>query len=210
MIERLCVWGMVSAGCTALWLGLGSPSTCPAEAAGKSKSEGVRKEKDAVAKAIAYGESVIGAPYVWWKGGPLPKKAPMWTADGPPPDAAVVRKEGTNCAGLTNLMLRAIGKRVPHVKELGQGGTLVYAKYYEKVAQKFDVDRKYPAGTLIGRHYRDVNSQGHVAVVLANGHVLQSIPNEGVNKTYTVKQSHGKGYYEYAVLPKDWLGEGDK
>ncbi len=169
-----------------------------------------RKDHDPVAKAIAYGESVIGAPYVWWKGGPLPKQAPMWTADGPPPEAAVVRKEGTNCAGLTNLMLRAIGKKVPSVEGFGQGGTGTYAKYYEAVAQKFDIDQKYPSGTLVGRRYRGVNNQGHVAVVLANGHVLQSIPDEGVNKTYTLKQSHGKGYYEYAVLPEDWLGEGRK
>jgi cell wall-associated NlpC family hydrolase len=168
------------------------------------------KEVDAVTKAIAYGESVLGAPYVWWKGGPLPKGAPMWTENGPPPKAAVVRKEGTNCAGLTNLMLRSIGKQVPHVKGYGQGGTAAYAEYYKKVATKFEVDRKYPAGTLIGRYYKDVKDQGHVAVVLADGHVLQSIPKEGVNRTYTVQQSNGKGYYDYAVLPEDWLGNGGR
>jgi cell wall-associated NlpC family hydrolase len=166
----------------------------------------VRPDDDAVSRAIAYGESVIGAPYGWWKGGPLPKKAPMWTANGPPPDAADVRKQGTNCAGLTNLMLRYIGKPVPRVKGFGRGGTEAYAKYYESVAEKFDVEQKYPAGTLIGRKYRGVNDQGHVAVILADGHVLQSIPKEGVNKTYTVKQSDGRGYYEYAVLPEHWLG----
>jgi hypothetical protein len=132
----------------------------------------------------------------------------MWTKNGPPPPATVVRKQGTNCAGLTNLMLRSVGKRVPFAKGHGQGGTAAYARYYKKVAKKFDLKANYPAGTLIGRNYRGVDSQGHVAVVLANRHVLQSIPDEGVNKKYTLKQSHGKGYYEYAVLPEDWLGEG--
>jgi len=183
-------------------------STINPVAARPGKAEGKRKENDAVTRAIAYGELVIGAPYVWWNGGPLPKQAPMWTANGPPPGPDVVRKEGTNCAGLTNLMLRSIGKRVPHVKGAGHGGTEAYGKYYETVAKDFDVHHKYPAGTLIGRHYRGVKDQGHVAVVLAGGHVLQAIPDEGVNKTYTVKQSNGKGYYEYAVLPEDWLGEG--
>jgi hypothetical protein len=70
----------------------------------------------------------------------------------------------------------------------------------------------YPAGTLIGRYYRNTYDQGHVAVVLANGRVLQSFANArggrwpGVNSTYTVAQSHDGGYYEYAVRPKDWLG----
>jgi cell wall-associated NlpC family hydrolase len=199
---------IIAGALAAVCLTAGDGPTGNVAAAGGEQSRGKRKESEAVTRAIAYGESVIGAPYVWWKGGPLPKKAPMWTKNGPPPDADVVRKEGTNCAGLTNLMLRAAGKRVPHAKGHGQGGTAAYAAYYEKVAREFDVHRKYPAGTLIGRKYRDVNSQGHVAVVLANGHVLQSIPDEGVNKTYTVKQSNGKGYYEYAVLPEDWLGEG--
>lgn len=193
---------------TALCFATDAGSTIEQVAASPAKFEGRRKQNDAVTRAITYGESVIGAPYVWWKGGPLPKKAPMWTENGPPPDAAVVRKEGTNCAGLTNLMLRSIGQKVPHVKGYGHGGTGTYAEYYKKAAKKFDVDHKYPAGTLIGRHYENVNNQGHVAVILADGHVLQSIPKEGVNKTYTIKQSHGKGYYEYAVMPEDWLGEG--
>ena len=28
----------------------------------------------------------------------------------------------------------------------------------------------------------------------------------GVNKSFTVAQSHGGGFYEYAVLPEDWFG----
>jgi hypothetical protein len=49
--------------------------------------------------------------------------------------------------------------------------------------------------------------------VLANGRVLQSFAwvrggsSPGVNTTYTVAQSHDGGFYEYAVMPEDWLGK---
>lgn len=54
--------------------------------------------------------------------------------------------------------------------------------------------------------------QGHVAVVLANGHVLQSYADAfggaypGVNDDWTVAESDAGYFYEYYVLPEDWLG----
>ena len=47
---------------------------------------------------------------------------------------------------------------------------------------------------------------GNIAITLMTG--SKAIPDEGVNKTYTVRKSNGKGYYEYAVLPENWLGKG--
>lgn len=165
-----------------------------------------------VRRALDYGRSVIGTDYGWWYSGPLPAAAPMWTAAGPAPSPSFVRSQSTNCAGLTNLRLRSVGRPIPSDPSAGRGGTGAYGRYYARVAQRFDANRSYPAGTLIGRYYRDTYDQGHVAVVLENGHVLQSFANcrgcaaPGVNATYAVAESHAGYFYEYAVLPKDWLG----
>ena len=136
----------------------------------------------------------------------------MWTASGPPPSAEAVRAGGANGSGLANLMLRAVGKRPPSDPVAGTGGTGAYGRVYATVAVPFNPRTSYPEGTLLGRRYRDTNDQGHVAIVTADGRVLQSFADgvdstsPGVNRTYTVLESNGAGYYEYAVLPEDWLG----
>lgn len=156
-----------------------------------------------VSRAIAYGKSLIGTPYGWWYSGGIPAGEPMWAASGPPPSYI----GATNCAGLTNLMLRYVGKEVP-----GYGGTGSYGDYYWDVSEYFDPTRDYPPGTLLGRYYRDAYDQGHVAVVIEGGYVLQSYANSyggsypGVNDWSTVAASHDGYYYEYAVLPQNWLG----
>lgn len=158
--------------------------------------------------ALAYGRSLVGTRYGWWFSGPIPKGAPMWAAAGPAPAPATVLAQSANCSGLMNLLLRSVGKSAP-----GAGGTGAYGSVYANVAHRFDHTRtSYPAGTLIGRYYRDVYDQGHVAVVLPNGHVLQSYANAfggtdpGVNARWTVAESDAGYFYEYYVLPRDWLG----
>jgi hypothetical protein len=161
-----------------------------------------------VATALAYGKSLVGTKYGWWTGGQLQPGAPMWTASGAAPSAATVKGQSVNCSGLMNLLLRKVG-RAP------RGGTGAYGTDYVKVQKAFDPDRRYPAGTLLGRRYRDpYKDQGHVAVVLENGNVLQSSANggppsssPGVTITGTPTQ-FGRNFYEYAVLPQDWLGGG--
>jgi hypothetical protein len=158
-----------------------------------------------VSRALAYGKSLIGTPYGWWYSGGIPAGEPMWAASGAPPSYI----GAANCAGLTNLMLRSVGKDVP-----GYGGTGSYGDYYWDVSEYFDPNRDYPPGTLIGRYFRDSYDQGHVAVVIEGGYVLQSYPDyyggsyPGVNDWWTVAESHDGYYYEYAVLPQNWLGGG--
>jgi hypothetical protein len=109
-------------------------------------------------------------------------------------------------------MMRAAGVDIPQHPDALAGGTYAYQLYYDAAALPFDVETAYPTGTLIGRRFRDGEDQGHLAVVLADGRVLQSFAWEpggaepGVNTTYTVAESHDGGFYEYAVLPHDWLG----
>ena len=207
------------AGCVA-----GDPADWDPEAAGEGGEDEGGGKADApddpappatteenVLAGIDYGLAVVGTPYGWWFEGPLPAGAPMYTEGGPPPAPEEVRARSVNCSGLTNLMLRTVGKELPHHPGILTGGTLAYQHYYAEVAEPFDVARSYPAGTLIARRYRDTFDQGHVAVVLDDGHVLQSFAwtrggsDPGVNTTYTVAESHDGGYYEYAVLPEHWL-----
>ena len=84
-----------------------------------------------VEHAIEYGMSLVGRPYGWWTGGAIPEGTlkiwrfrihvrclthcsgvPMFALDGAAPPAVEV--EACNCTGLTNLMLRAVGIRLPY------------------------------------------------------------------------------------------------
>lgn len=170
-------------------------------------------------KALEYGISLIGTPYEYWKGGETQKGAPMFAQNGLLPSREDI--VSANCAGLCNLMLRSIGKEVPASGNT-MGGTKAYFEYYKDKSYEFCIDNTYPMGTLLMRDYRDINDQGHVAVVLETkgkkSLVLQSnvegeSTSPGVNAIYTLEESHksfhdaqGNGcYYERIVLPEDWL-----
>lgn len=179
--------------------------------------DSTEREGEAVSRvthALNYGRSLIGKPYGWWYSGPLPAYAPMWTASGPAPSPGAITS--TNCTGLTNLMLRSVGRQPPTDPNgwYGKGGTAAYYARYYDVSERFNPTVRYPAGTLLIRNYRNNVDQGHVAVVTETGHVLHSFANcygcsaPGVNASYTVAQSHAGYYYELAVRPANWLGAG--
>jgi predicted chitinase len=170
-----------------------------------------------VSKAIDYGLSIVGAPYVWWLDGPVPSGSPAWAVNEAPPPPEKVVAEGCFCAGVPNLMLRAVGKSIPTLgDELYDGGCLAYGEYYSDVAEPFEIDEDYPEGTLIGRYFTWERSakgdQGHVAVVLEDGYLLQSYDGDGngypgVNTDAHISDSHAGYFYEYAVRPWNWLGQ---
>ena len=132
-------------------------------------------------------------------------------------------------AALT-LRLRAVGAPVPCLDlatpdpECGQccGGTGAYAANFSAVATPFDPDRAYPRGTLLGRPYRSVSDQGHVAVLLGEGRtapLLQSysdcavepcpITTPGVTSNLTLEEAVRTlsfCQFTYAVAPEDWIG----
>lgn len=166
--------------------------------------------------AIEYGLSFVGAPYIWWMDGPVPDRSPAWAENGPPPSPEEVINEGCFCAGVPNLLLRFVGRELPTLgNELYDGGCLAYGEYYAGVTEAFDINAEYPQGTLIGRYFtweRSANGdQGHVAVVLEGGYLLQSYDGDGygypgVNANDHIADSHAGYYYEYAVRPEYWLG----
>ena len=166
-------------------------------------------------KAIEFGLSLIGTPYGYWKGGVNQVTAPMFADNNPLPPKNQITC--LNCAGLVNLMLKSIGKKIPYNGEGSMGGTESYGEYYLYKSTTFNINKNYPIGTLLIRDYKDLNDQGHVAVIIEdkgkNSLILQShVDGEyfkdtypGVNTMYTLEESEGDGYYEFAVLPEDWL-----
>ena len=173
--------------------------------------------------AIDFGIKLIGVPYDYWRGGDIQKEAPMYAVNGKVPDIKDITS--ANCAGLCNLVLRSIGKELPY-SSLTTGGTEAYFDYYNEKSFEFCINNTYPIGTLLMRNYRDIDVQGHVAILLESkgkdSLVLQShVEGEyhkstqpGVNANYTLEQSHSSFTnaegtpccYERIVLPKDWLG----
>lgn len=165
-----------------------------------------------IENAVDYGISLLGTPYKLWGGGACEKKEPMWAKNGPVPKKDEITS--CNCAGLINLILRFSGKKIPARSLLEMGGTPDYEYVYKKKSIPIDINYNYPVGTLLVRNYRDYQDQGHVAMIIENkgkySKILQSHyykPNNdnGVNIKYTLEESHNGYYYEYAVLPENWL-----
>lgn len=184
--------------------------------------------------ALSFALELVGTPYGWWTGGPIPLGAPAWVGHwngttGPVPPTAEVRSKSCFCAGLPNLMLRVVGRpvpceRCPAGKTVGAvhwcGGTGAYGRNYSG-AEPFSRNVSWPRGTLLGRRYASVSDQGHVAVVLEpglNGRILQSysickvepcpIVTPGVVANFTLRQALELlpfCDFEYAVRPEHWL-----
>lgn len=182
----------------------------------------VTKLERNIDEAREYIDKIIGTRYTWWRSGPVPDRGPAWAKNGAPPSPAEIRKEGCFCAGVPTLARRAVGLPVPTLgNQLYDGGICAYFGSANDAAPVFprrgyfDVhDRARPFDleeaarhpwTLIGRKFRDAYDQGHAAIVLPGGKVLQSYPAAGVNDEVTLERSHAGGYYEVMVFPEDWL-----
>jgi hypothetical protein len=182
-----------------------------------------------IQKAEAYLDKIVGTRYSWWTGGKVPDGPPAWARNGPPPPPADVKGTSCFCAGVTNLARRAVGLDIPTLGNPNyDGGVVAYfgstdaappvfprRGYFEVHGKqrRFDLEEARRPWTLIGRKYRNVRDQGHVAIVLPNGKLLQSYDagggNPGVNKDVTLEQSHyswgSQGGYEAMVRAEDWL-----
>jgi hypothetical protein len=193
----------------------------------------VTKLDRTIEKVEEYLDKVLGTRYTWWTSGNVPDRGPAWAKNGPPPSPAEVRAEGCFCAGVANLARRAVGLEIPTLGDARYDGGVVayfgatdaapaiYSRqgYFERKGKqrRFDLEeaRRRP-WTLIGRKFRNAsptqdsrNGQGHVAIVIPGGKVLQSYDagggRPGVNKDATLERSHDGWYYEVMVYPEDWL-----
>lgn len=176
-------------------------------------------------KAQEYLDKLIGTPYSWWTGGKVPDGAPAWARNGKVPPAADVRGTSCFCAGVANLARRAVDLEIPTLGNADyDGGVVAYfgatdaapadfprTGYFERHGRlrRFDLEAARRPWTLIGRKYRNVKDQGHVAIVIPGGKVLQSYDagggKPGVNTNVTLERSHANGYYEVMVRAEDWL-----
>ena len=176
-------------------------------------------------KAQEYLYKLIGTPYSWWTGGKVPDGAPAWARNGQVPPAADVKGTSCFCAGVANLARRAADLEIPTLGNPDyDGGVVAYfgatdaapagfprEGYFEKHGKlrRFALQEARRPWTLIGRKYRNVNDQGHVAIVIPGGKVLQSYDEgggkPGVNADVTLERSHSNGYYEVMVRAEDWL-----
>jgi lysophospholipase L1-like esterase len=179
---------------------------------------------DGMEAALTWATLLVGTPYGWWTGGPIPNGAPAWAADGPPPPLGAIKGTSCFCAGIPNLMLRHAGLPVPcEAHNEYCGGTGAYGLNFSAVSQKFDMEAadSYPRGTLLGMKYHSVARQGHVVVMLGPGKtakLLQSTANSGpdgsdpthpgVHANVTLEDCFRTAEYckfEYAVLPQHWI-----
>ena len=133
-----------------------------------------------------------------------------------------------NCAGVPNLFRRAAGKCVPTRGNRNfDGGIAAYfytsafgglgPGFFSGVDVPFNLAtakkwaRETGSGVLIGRSYRNnsLAGQGHVAILLPDGKVLQSFQfgagEPGLNTNFTIEESHSGNYYEVMAHPKAWI-----
>ena len=119
---------------------------------------------------------------------------PLWAYNGPLPPVEELRKGGMVCVGLLSVLLRHVGQELPFLNKanylaypkgedpykdntwhspwnegitFGYGGAdeWMYIYHYVKgTLQKFDVNGKYPKGTLLFRVFSPYDG-GHVAIL---------------------------------------------
>lgn len=155
-------------------------------------------------------------PYGWWTSGPVPEGPPAYGKNEPPPEASSLVGKTVFCAGVPNLMLRRVGKRIPFRPSLPvplryeyDGGTWAYSEYFNGYKESFNAGKDYPHGTLVGIPFSNNGHQGHVGIVLGNAHVLQSYDagggHPGLNSMQWLAQAHAMVGFHYAVMPWNWI-----
>lgn len=157
-------------------------------------------------------ELIDKTSYLWWKDNEstLEKDAPFYCTRIP--DTKTIQESGCNCAGLINMLHVSRGLTVPGVisKEQYAGGTYIWFKYLKraKLLEPIDVEKSYPAGSLLIRKYRNSVDQGHLAILYSSGPLLEQkllhcYPEKGITIDDSVTTSHNwlkKGYYEFICI----------
>ena len=206
-----------------------------------------------VEEAMIYAESLKGIPFRWYVNGELQTFTgdnAFWCENSPPPSAAEIIKKDKYivCTGLPNLLRRVCGLTIPGLgprirgkysdvyKKFPGGTTAWFAYLYQtKRAKKFDINARYPRGTLLMARYKAKDNgekdQGHLAVVyddveepktIKDQLIIHSTPTIDYKKRDSCKD-HGSvkiesfnisnelfkwdkiSYYKWVCLPEDWL-----
>jgi hypothetical protein len=175
------------------------------------------KEGTRAYEAVAWMQPLVGqVRYKWWTSGPVPHMGPAWATNRPVPTHASIKRGGVFCAGVTNLLLRKVGKRIPiYGNRLYDGGTLAYAEYFAGYDEPFDLYRALQVAydsrepVLLIDPFVSSARQGHVAVVLPSGYLLQSYDEgegwPGLNWNIRTEQSVQYWTPQRMVLARNWI-----
>src|SRR5919112_5960381 len=107
--------------------------------------EGSEEQEEEVASrfdaALEWINPLVGKmPYGLWTGGIVPPGSPAWAINCPPPSRSYLALYRIFCAGVPNLMLRFVGKKVPtYGNAYYDGGMVAYWSYFEGYHQSFDL-----------------------------------------------------------------------
>jgi hypothetical protein len=144
-------------------------------------NENIKNNKNNKIKNIKiYAKSLIGIPYRWYKKGEVVcGDDKFWSANLPHITANKIKKKDKCivCTGLINLIRRYLGLSIPGLDgKLGKislkfpGTTWTWFRYLKKAnrLEEIDFTKKYPIGTLLISNYKNIEEQGHVAIIISN------------------------------------------
>ena len=169
-----------------------------------------------IKKGLQYAEKLVGIKYKASNKPHTEDSAPFWNRNGPIPSMQDIKKGGLACVGVTNLIIRYLGLKIPTEtgkwKDIFPGGTGAYFHYFTK-KQKINYDKTYPKGTLLIEDWNPKN-MGHVAIVwteskkgLLDSKILHS-RHDGP-KSVVIEDLKNlkkmKKRFTHICLPKDWM-----
>jgi hypothetical protein len=171
-----------------------------------------------IKKGLQYAEKLVGIKYSVSCKAPTKDSCPFWNRDGHAPSIEEVKKGGLACVGVTNLIRRHLGLKIPTEKgkwkDIFPGGSGAWFHYFKdkKRLYKIDYNKIYPKGTLLLQNWNP-KDMGHVAIVwtenkkgLSHSKILhgrhdgpKSVVIEPLDD-YTMKRR-----FTHICLPEDWL-----
>lgn len=154
-----------------------------------------------IEECINYARTLIGIKYSLWNES-MDDTGPFnYAQNDIVPQIKIIKANGINCTGLTNLMRRFMKLEIPG-RITGKpihkfaGGTYCWFNYLlkENRLELIDYTKTYPIGTLLISNYKNEENQGHVSV-------LTNITNTGL-----LYQSCIHSYFTYPIK-KNKLGQ---
>ena len=163
-------------------------------------------------------QKLLGVKYKWWYDGSIINgKGPFYYENGTLPSIDIIKREGINCVGFINLIIRFLKLELPD-----EGGTDGWFKKLqnENKLEIININKTYPKYTLLLRDYTNEQDQGHLAftyneIILKDNKIVHAYSKNKINKNLNLpgviiedfKISHKwfNETYTHVCYPKDWL-----
>lgn len=178
-----------------------------------------KKDQKIITNALAYGQSMLGIPYRWYISGEIKGDDQFWAVNKKAPTADKIKKDNKSivCTGLTNLMRRFVGTKIPGLAPLEfeksskgfnwykegltyPGTTGIWFEYLNRNEwlDEIDLEEEYPIGTLLIKSFESIyGDQGHVAIVWQHGktkklkdcYILHAAAIYGISQKESIKKN---------------------